>query len=62
MNHFILFDARVIYRTRTERERKGEKKEFVRSFATVIINLPFKPWPALQFRVWPMEMPGDAFW
>ena len=45
-----------------ERERGGEKKEFVRSFATVIINLPFKPWLALQLRVWPMEMPDHAFW
>ena len=57
MNHFISTDARVIYRTGTKR---GEKKEFVRSFATVIINLPFKPWLALQLRVWPMEMPGNA--
>ena len=48
MNHFILSDARVIYRTGTKR---GKKKEFVRSFATVIITLPFKPRLALQFRV-----------
>ena len=59
MNHFISTDARVIYRTGTKR---GEKKEFVRSFATVIKIHAAQAVACIAFRVWPMEMPVNTFW